>query len=161
MGCPGCGRFFHEECETNCENCHGEQDRVVKSITNGSMGAPIKDPDKVTDRFSTGRKRAAVLYPIFKDKPCDWRGKKNVGGGHGIVGCINGMQQHRHHGPIKDTLRNDPENIHRICTKCHSRWHAVNDPLYSEEEYEDLPHSPEDATDIELLTADAEWRLKR
>lgn len=162
MGCIACGRGFHDECEKGCINCHAEIDRVVNSIISIGRGAPTKDPEKVTDRHSTGRKRAAQLYPIFKEKDCEWRGKKNCGGGTApIIGCINGLQRHRHHGPVKDTLRNEPGNVHRICTNCHRRWHAVNDPLYNEEEYNRLPHSPEEATDLELAANEAEWRLKK
>jgi len=163
MGCPSCGRGFHNECEKGCANCHPDLIKLAKSITTigNSRGAPIKDPKDVRDRHSTGRKRAGHLYPIFRDKPCEWRGKKNVGGGHPIIGCINGFQRHRHHGPVKDTLRNEPTNVHRICTNCHARWHAVNDPLYDEEEYDKLPHTPEEANEIELMANEAEWKLKR
>jgi hypothetical protein len=164
MGCPSCGRGFHEECyNDDCRNCHSnEEQRLIKSVTaTGSVGAPIKDPESVKDRHSTGRKRAAMQYPIFKDQPCEWQRQKNCGGGTPIVGCVNGMQIDRHHGPVKDTLRNEPGNVHRICKHCHNRWHAVNDPIYDEEEYNKLPHSPEEATELELLANEAYWRIKK
>lgn len=165
MACLACGRGFHSECLNGCNNCHPDYAQITRSLqTIGGgrySGAPVKDPESVKDRHSTGRKRAAQLYPIFRGNPCEWQGKKNCGGGHSIVGCIEGLQQDRHHGPVKDTLRNEPGNVHRICKKCHNRWHAVNDPLYDEEEYNKLPHNPEEATELELLTSEAEWRLKR
>lgn len=158
MPCPCCGRGFHDECHTNCEDCHPvnlEEESIAASI-----GGKVKDPENVTDRHSTGRKRAAYLYPIFKEKPCEWRGKKNCGGGlHPIVGCIKGSQQHRHHGPVKDTLRNEEGNVHRICSTCHARWHAKNDESYTEEEFAKHPHNPEDATEDELLINDAHYKV--
>lgn len=163
MGCPSCGRGFHNECEIGCNNCHDDYTQIAKSITatggGTGKGAPIKDPESVTDRHSTGRKRAAILYPIMKDKPCEWQGKKNCGGGPSpIIGCINGFQRHRHHGPIKDTLRNEYGNVHRICNHCHNRWHAVNDPIYDEDEFAKFPHSPVEADELELLANEAKWK---
>ncbi len=161
MPCASCGRGFHEEC-LSCKECHGRTDELVetfvKSVT--STGR-IKDPEKVTDPQSTGRKRAALVYPLFRDKPCEWRGLENVGGGaKPIVGCIKGLQQARHHGPIKNTLRNEPNNIHRICTTCHNRWHTENDPIYNEEENELLPHDPVAATELNLYANEAAWKLR-
>lgn len=160
MACTACGRFFHNECEIGCEACHGDDDRSVKILT-GARGAPLKDPDRVTDPYSTGRKRAATQYPIFKTNPCEWRGKKNCGGGEPIVGCINGLQKDRHHGPVKNPLRNEPGNVHRICAHCHSRWHAVNDPIYDEAAYDKKPHAPEPADELELLANEAKWRMNK
>lgn len=144
--------------------CHPDIIKAAKSLgvisSEPNQGAPIKNPEDVKDRLSTGRKRAAVQYPLFRDQPCEWQGKKNCGGGTPIVGCINGLQQHRHHGPVKDTLRNEPTNIHRICNNCHARWHAVNDPIYNEEEYNKLPHQPQPAEELELIANEAYWRIK-
>jgi hypothetical protein len=167
MGCPSCGRGFHNECK-KCRKgkCHKNVSKRVANrfISTGSgRGAPTKDPSDVTDPHSTGRKRAAQLYPIFEDKPCEWRGKKNCGGGRPIIGCISGLQRHRHHGPVKNTLRNEPGNVHRICEHCHNRWHAQNDPYYNEEEYEKLPHNPDPelATEMELLANEAYWKVNK
>lgn len=164
MGCLSCGRGFHGECDIGCSNCHEREITVTKASIQlgigGGRGAPTKDPENVKDRHSTGRKRAAQLYPIFKGKPCEWQGKKNCGGGTPIIGCIAGLQTDRHHGPVKDTLRNEPGNVHRICSTCHNRWHAVNDPLYDEEIYDETVHAPEPATDLELRANDAKWKLK-
>lgn len=162
MACLACGRGFHSECEVGCKDCHSNLNQLTKSLTTvgTGRGAPIKNPDAVKDRHSTGRKRAALLYPIFEDQPCEWQGKKNCGGGQPIVGCIAGLQIDRHHGPVKDTLRNEPGNVHRICKHCHNRWHAVNDPIYDQKDYELLPHKPEIATAAELVDNDLYWRMK-
>lgn len=161
MGCLGCGRSFHDECETDCETCHGEEDRKVKtlSLVGAGRGAPTKeDPG---DPYSTGRKRAAVKYPLYRTNPCEWRGKKNCGGGTPIIGCISGKQQDRHHGPIKNPLHNELGNVHRICKPCHNRWHAVNDPEYDETMYSKTKHEPESATELELLANEAYWKVKK
>lgn len=71
------------------------------------------------DVKSTGRKRAALLYPLDKNHPCEWRGKKNCGGGlKPIVGCLDGFQRHRHHGPVKNPVHNEQGNVHRVCATC-------------------------------------------
>lgn len=162
MGCPTCGRGFHNECfEGNCQECHPDTDTIFKSLKRKlGVGQPIKNPEDIKDPYSTGRKRAAIQYPIFKTNPCEWRGKKNCGGGEPIVGCINGLQVDAHHGPIKNPLRNEPGNVHRICKHCHNRWHAVNDPIYDEAKYENLPHRPEPAEELDLLANEAQWKLK-
>lgn len=89
------------------------------------------------DQQSTGRKRAARLYPLDRNADCEWAGSDAAGGGtHPIPGCgrrsntVRGKQQARHHGPDKNTLNNEPGNVHRICHSCHNAWHAVNDPDY-------------------------------
>ena len=162
MGCLACGRGFHAECERGCSKCHVTIQEATKSISIGSgKGAPIKDPDTIQDRLSTGRKRAAKLYPIYKAQPCEWRGKKNCGGGTPIVGCLKGFQQDRHHGPVKDPLRNEPGNVHRICKFCHNRWHVVNDPLYDAEAYDETVHDPQPATEDELILNEMQWRINK
>jgi hypothetical protein len=162
MACIACGQRFHDECENGgCETCHGEEDKVVKqysrSLSNGPGGSYPKSDDQVMDRLSTGRKRAADKYPLNKFMPCEWRGMKNCGGGIPIIGCENGFQQDRHHGPVKDTLRNELGNVHRICKKCHKRWHFVNDPVYDEEKYDATNHEPEEATPQELREFELRW----
>jgi hypothetical protein len=87
----------------------------------------------VRDLESTGRKRAAKLYPLNRENDCEWKGLKNAGGGGiPIVGCLAGKQEAIHHGPDKNTLANYVGNVHRICTNCHNRWHTLNDILYPE-----------------------------
>jgi hypothetical protein len=163
MACVSCGRGFHNECDNGCSNCHPYVDigKTLTVIGNG-RGQPLKNVEDIKDPYSTGRKRAATQYPIFKTNPCEWRGKKNCGGGlKPIIGCIKGLQQDAHHGPIKNTLRNEPGNVHRICKICHARWHTFNDPEYDEMRYENLPHRPELATDLELLANESYWKLKK
>lgn len=161
MACISCGRGFHQECEIGCVDCHEDYSQIAKSFRSGTKGQPVKDPEDITDPYSTGRKRAAIQYPLFRTNPCEWRGKKNVGGGEPIVGCIKGLQQDRHHGPVKNPLRNEPGNVHRICKYCHNRWHAVNDPIYDEVAYNSRPHAPEPADELELLANEAQWKLKK
>lgn len=163
MGCISCGRGFHSECYNDgCVNCHDYDSKIKSLTTSGHRGAPVKDPESVKDRHSTGRKRAAQLYPLIREDPCEWRGKKNVGGGvYPIIGCIDGFQQHRHHGPNKDTLENGPGNVHRICTKCHNRWHARNNDGYDKQEARQYPHSPEPAEELELLANESYWKMRK
>lgn len=160
MSCLACGRLFHDECENgDCSNCHEDYEKLEKAIGHTGRGQPVKeDPN---DPYSTGRKRAAVKYPLMRTNPCEWRGKKNCGGGTPITGCIKGLQQDRHHGPIKNPLRNELGNVHRICKFCHNRWHAVNDSIYDELVYAETKHEPELATELELMANEMEWRMKQ
>lgn len=107
-----------------------------------------KSDHQLKDQQSTGRKRAAKLYPLDKEAVCEWANKRGVGGGVTIDGCgirldssgsptPVGKQQSRHHGPDYNTLNNDPGNVHRICHRCHNSWHAVNDP-HKAERYQEL-----------------------
>lgn len=165
MGCLSCGRGFHFECEKGCVNCHPDYEKVVQSLTRignsgNGKGAPTKNPEDVKDKFSTGRKRAAHLWPLFRNNPCDWQGKKNCGGGIPIVGCLAGKQQARHHGPVKQVLRNEPGNVHRICHVCHNRWHTINDKDYDEEKWDETEHKPEAAKELDLLANEAYWKLR-
>jgi hypothetical protein len=113
-------------------------------------GGQIKDPSKVKDLESTGRKRAARLYPIPKDgQPgfpmvCEWSGLLSAGGGiNPIVGCRNGLAEGIHHGPDKNTLNNFAVNVHRICDSCHNRWHTLNDRYYmATRPSGDIPYLP-------------------
>lgn len=168
MACLSCGRGFHWECESGCEDCHEGESRRLReqialpnSVYDTKGGTIIKEPEHVKDRHSTGRKRAAELYPIIKHRACEWRGKKNCGGGIPIVGCVDGKQVDRHHGPIKDTLENTPGNVHRICKKCHNRWHTVNDGGYEEEKWAETKHEPQPAEEIELLANEVYWQNKQ
>jgi hypothetical protein len=171
MGCLACGRGFCDECENGgCEACHLAENRKIQEAFFSSIprsnhrgeggygGSQVKAPGDVTDRPSTGRKRAAMMYPIIPHRACDWQGKKNCGGGIPITGCISGKQVDVHHGPIKDTLENSPWNIHRLCKFCHNRWHTVNDPKYIEEEWAKTKHEPQPATEAELLDNETFWK---
>lgn len=161
MACSACGRGFHDECLDGCKKCHPKEKTkaaepkvtVITGRKKGSVADGLKDP------HSTGRKRAAELYPLDKSSPCEWRGKKNCGGGkRPIVGCVDGLQVARHHGPVKDTTRNHEGNVHRICTRCHNHWHELNDLVYDQREYGLLPHDAETATAEELVKDEMLWR---
>lgn len=144
--CLACVRGFIEECdnggcpddvptptEANGEGDVSETDETTDEEREGdaeSKRRPRRNkPDgALKDQQSTGRKRAAKLYPLNRSEPCEWRGKSNCGGGaKPIDGCTNGLQECRHHGPDYNTLNNDPENVSNICHKCHNRWHGAND----------------------------------
>lgn len=149
--CISCGRGFCDECcvSTSEESCCCANLRVDEKIAR-KRGRPLEDDIGE----SAGRKRAAEIYTIDITKPCEWRNKTNCGGGlFPITGCIKGFQANIHHGPVKDTSRNERRNAHLICPTCHNRWHAKNDPVYDEVKYELLPHNPRDATPEELVDA--------
>lgn len=147
-----------------------------------SIGRPLLDPKDITDITSTGRKRAAALYPIMEGMLCEWAELASAGGGvQPIVGCrgntISATKHganagHRHHGPNKNTIDNGPLNVHRICTWCHNRWHALNNKYYVKPrppaEQPWLPVPPEGqslvehdrttkATEEEYEASDAYW----
>ncbi len=128
-------------------------------------GGPTKADEDVTDPKSTGRKRAAVLYPINEGMICEWAQLKAAcGGKFPIIGCAGNPATHRHHGPDKNTLNNEQGNVHRICVHCHNRWHTLNDPVYEEffgtEHW--LPHDPDTkATVLEIAANEARWSSGR
>ena len=147
--CWACVCNLHEECydltpvddagyKCCCVNVGNKEERESREI-----GRPVASPEDITDVLSAGRKRAAMLYPIFEGMTCEWAGLKNAGGGvEPIIGCDNNklspkkggdgelVQGDVHHGPDKNTLENSPGNAHRICAYCHHRWHAANDKYY-------------------------------
>lgn len=145
--CWSCVTGLHEECFDMTELEEGykccctnapKQDEETRSV-----GRPISSPEDITDVLSAGRKRAAMLYPIYEGMTCEWAGLKNAGGGvEPIIGCAGNklspkkggdgdlVQGDVHHGPDKNTLENSPGNAHRICAFCHHRWHAANDKYY-------------------------------
>lgn len=151
--------------------CHkiekiGTPENVLRELDSPESRSGSDEPrrrksakENLRDPKSTGRKRAAVLYPIDNDSPCEWRGKRNCGGGlRPVVGCYDGTQQHRHHGPVKDTTRNELGNVHRICSSCHVHWHELNDLIYDEKKYNLLPHQPEIAEDKEIIENVIAWK---
>ena len=130
------------------------------------------------DPISTGRKEAAVKFPLKPGMVCEWAFQKNCGGGvEPIVGCPGYPAQAIHHGPDKNTMRNVEGNVHRICHNCHNRWHALNDPHYGPRPttpdgkvdatvpftpggnigWEDS-HNPEQASDEEIFEEEAKRR---
>lgn len=160
--CLRCLRGWHQQCVSlngdtcTCNHRLGEDASTAVTVLTGGNGASgpdeatnhershgrtrvrrTKRDDALKDQQSTGRKRAARLYPLHAESDCEWSGRSDCGGGtNPIIGCggISGIpagkQQARHHGPDKNTLNNEPGNVHRICHSCHNRWHAANDPDY-------------------------------
>lgn len=147
VNCLPCASGYHHECWQPTEEwecCCTVMSTPVVIESSKERGGQIKEMGEVTDLESTGRKRAAKLYPLDRDKPCEWAGLRNAGGGVvPIVGCLANKQVAIHHGPDKNTLSNFVGNVHRICAKCHNRWHTVNDPLYpAERPAGDIPYIP-------------------
>jgi len=121
----------------------GEDAKEVDTgyISDGYQGG--KDLADYSDPISTGRKRAASMYPISAGMVCEWAGLKRAGGGVSpIVGCVGRPASDRHHGPDKNTMNNAPGNLHRICDHCHNTWHAINDPAYGERPVHTMPFIP-------------------
>ena len=124
--------------------------RYISRRNSDSSSRRAKRSANLKDQQSTGRKRAARLFPLDPESPCEWAGSSNCGGGtNPITGCLSGKQQARHHGPIKDTTINDEGNVHRICHYCHNRWHAKNDVGYDWNQPDATPHSPLPMTEEE------------
>ena len=136
MTCVSCLRGFHDECD-NCTNCHTKAEIPVTEITFKQETEKTdelqwqKDDVNVRDPQSTGRKRAAKLFPLDSSLKCEWSDASEdnpKGGGERPIreGCSN-FQQARHHGPDKNTLNNSEGNVHRICHHHHVKWHWDND----------------------------------
>lgn len=192
--CPACRAGFQNEChyaweDDEWESCgeitfsatgevkHSTSSAVSDSeesgqevdtgyISDGYEG--LKNISEYKDPISTGRKRAAEMYPLTQGMVCEWANLKKAGGGVvPIVGCIGRAATDRHHGPDKNTMNNAEGNVHRICSFCHNAWHGVNDPYYGERPTPDKPfvpirgelqaHDPiTKATTEELLAAEKE-----
>lgn len=172
-GCIACGRHLHDECIYTpccCVKYGATETKRSKASVAPSLnptnpyenatvvtGRPQKLVEDIRDPLSTGRKRAAKLYPIDETAPCDWRLKKNCGGGkRPIVGCLDGLQIHIHHGPDKNPLNNAETNVHRICNKCHNRWHYLNDGDYDDSAKLNI-HNPVSATVDEVILYQLDW----
>lgn len=177
--CWGCVVGLHEECMdpqlTDTENpeevwvkccCYSAKVPDAQAFVNG-VGRPVAEPSEITDIKSTGRKRAAMLYPILNGMLCEWAGLARAGGGkHPIVGCEwhvlegpgkTGVNGDVHHSPDKNTLNNSPGtlggNAHRICKSCHHTWHAQNDEFYGKNRPEaDEPWLAQDGVEHDPFT---------
>jgi len=141
MACIACGSGLHFECasleDPCCCNNTSPVDAILDEEDDREHSRRWARDSSLKDQQSTGRKRAAKLYPLDKESPCEWQGLRFAGGGYvPIVGCITGRQQARHHGPDKNTLNNEGGNVHRICHVCHNRWHAANDSEYQSRVHE-------------------------
>lgn len=166
--CFACRAGFHHEChvwwhweEDSCccggeikftatgevkhdgEDSSDSGDREVDSGYIQDGYEANKDLADYKDPVSTGRKRAAEMYPISAGMVCEWAGLAKAGGGVvPIIGCVGRPASDRHHGPDKNTMNNAPGNLHRICDYCHNTWHAVNDPHYGERPPHTQPFVP-------------------
>jgi hypothetical protein len=112
------------------------------------VGEELSTERVYKDAVSTGRKRAADLYPISVGQVCAWAWSKKCGGGvEPITGCTGRPATNIHHGPDKSTFSNEASNISVICTFCHNRYHIANDKYYTEPRPENgaswLPNIPE------------------
>jgi hypothetical protein len=161
MICLACAAGFINECYYK-QRCDLASVTSILPDERVRRSGPYKDDDKVTDIYSTGRKRAAVAYPITEGMKCEWRELKFAGGGvEPIIGCTGNLVKNRHHGPDKNTLNNIEGNVHRICPHCHNRWHTKNDFEYEAKFSTDLwlPHDGETkATVAEILASEVKWR---
>lgn len=142
--CFSCARGFYQEC--------GHEPPSETTLESADVAEELKRYSRTDISTSGGRKRAAELYPLDKSLDCEWRMLADCGGGKvPIVGCLTGKQVNRHHGPVKDTIRNERTNIHLICSPCHNLWHAKNDVLYDPVLFDTLPHEPRPITPDEIL----------
>lgn len=171
MACISCGRGIFGECDCNPatgDKLTEEESELVNAfqesiapVAKGPGRPQIESREDMKDPSSTGRKRAAQLWPIIPGANCEWQNLANCGGGkYPILGCATGKQQNIHHGPDKTTTNNDRENIHKICANCHNRWHAANDRDHDK----DIPHSPRDASyheRVQRLNEEEIARLKK
>lgn len=113
----------------------------------------------VRDPLSTGRKAAAVKFPIEPGMRCEWAGLKAAGGGIApVVGCIGRPASDRHHGPDKNTMNNAVGNVHRICDHCHNTWHALNDPGYGERPIHTQPFIPRGVKGVDWYDHDPDTK---
>lgn len=180
-GCPlGIVGIRHIRLES-CEDAEPDTQTKVSDIFNPEKrerGRPPKEDDNLTDPISAGRKRAAAKVKIDKGDMCEWSMLKAAGGGRTpITGCPGYPATDLHHGPNKSTLCNDrPEdnvehvNLHKICARCHNRWHAINDRFYESERPVDnsewLPtgefewHDPVTKEDAKMVFAIEAGRFK-
>lgn len=127
----------------NTESGHDEdlEEEASSRVTANRSGRNLKMG--ASQSQTAGRKWAAKLFPLDREAPCEWKGQANVGGGdYPILGCVEGTQQARHHGPDKSVHNNEVGNVHRICHWCHIKWHTANDPSYDWNAGFYPPHNP-------------------
>jgi hypothetical protein len=185
--CLPCSVGLFQEClnpqpigETgNYRPCGVLPDFTKEPQVKGLVGRPLSEPADMADVLTTGRKRAAMMYPIYDGMVCEWAGLKFAGGGiKPIIGCPGNLlyaergKYARHHGPDKNVLENGPGNVHRICPFCHNRWHAENNEFYGIRPAEGQPflpitgtllkHNSETmATEEEIEENEARWKLRK
>lgn len=156
--CISCLRGLYNECGHTpilVEDANEPEDER-------GMRRNAKSSDRnLKDQQSTGRKRAAKLFPLDEDANCEWKMLKLAGGGQfPIMGCLRGTQQARHHGPDKNTLNNHTGNVHRICHLCHNRWHSANDENYNWSIVQPSHNATDKCSLEEAIESDVNWKLK-
>lgn len=138
-----------DDAKSNDETRHSTRNNSGRGPDTSSRGNTRSGKRDATlkDQQSTGRKRAARLYPLDRESSCEWKNLANCGGGtQPILGCILGKQEARHHGPDKSTSNNEEGNVHRICHACHNRWHAANNAEYNWNDTTVKKHDPRPQT---------------
>lgn len=153
MSCLACGRYLHDECLLDPCCC---RTAVTVEPTVELESNPFKEAKVLKDPLSTGRKRAVKVRTISPGDSCDWRLRKNCGGGKNpVTGCLDGVAKHIHHGPDKSTLNNEPNNLHKLCNNCHNRWHNANDWCLDPT----ILHNPVPASVEEVAKYDIDWSI--
>lgn len=196
FACQPCALGFHWECANPVEKADEVGGYFCCCTLEARRGIPVDDEDgderEVTNNLTTGRKRAGRLVPIMTGMVCEWAGLRYAGGGIvPIVGCNGNVlakvkrgadlpegtdsRGELHHGPDKTTINNAPgTNLHRICSNCHHRWHALNDKFYSKHRPgAEEPWLPSDgdrrlwphdmftlATDAEMMVSEGWWATR-
>lgn len=149
--CSDCANEWVDYAVCNCNHAPVEQSRPVGTIAAALNLEPekpdtqrtrrLKADDAVRDQQSTGRKRAAKLYPLKTDDgkriPCDLANKSaptlpsymevQIDGCGVRPGTLSSHAQARHHNDY-NTLNNERENVLLLCHNCHNLLHAKNDP---------------------------------
>lgn len=172
--CIFCVAEFPHEVTDNCSSEPITTDEVIRIA--GKVGAPPKNAEDMNNIEAAGRKRSVAAKPIKPGMVCEWAYLRQAGGGIApIAGCPGNPATNVHHGPDKSVLNNDPDNnLSRICSHCHNRWHVANDKYYlmprpangaewlpdpelvGDLEYFDLEFNGEKMTKVEALMLEAE-----
>ena len=197
FACQPCALGYHWECVQPIEGASDTLGYLCCCTAEAQLrGIPASDDEDFTERaitnnLTTGRKRAGRLAPILTGMICEWSQLRYAGGGIvPIVGCNGNVlakvkrgadlpegtdsRGELHHGPDKTTLNNGPLNLHRICSDCHHRWHALNDDFYPEDrpgpeepwlpvdgDHRVWPHDVVTlATNDELTKSDEWWAMR-
>ena len=160
-GCGGDVRFTASG-DVKADGSADESQTGTKEVDNGYIDDGYESNKNLADYkdpVSTGRKRAAEMYPITTGMICEWAGLAKAGGGVvPIVGCVGRPASDRHHGPDKNTMNNAPTNLHRICDHCHNTWHAANDPHYGPRPEHTKPFIPEGVLNVDWFLHDSTTR---
>lgn len=173
--CLECASGFPELCENDepCAKAELGSSGSLSDLLAGEGFSEVEPKKKLRDSRrkkndmnlkdpqSTGRHRAVTIHgKANPEEPCEWRGLANCGGGrYPILGCDGGVQENLHHGPNKNTLNNERENIHKICSQCHNRWHTLNDVDYEWDGHHEL-HSPRPPTKEDIELDAKRWKTK-